>query len=99
MKKFLLLAFVWALVLSGCPNGDGGVNLLVGTWANPAYDGLGGSPPYKIVFKGDGTLEVYYDIASATPEETGTYTFAFAAFLPGTIDFLSNLSTISFNIE
>ncbi|MBU1627630.1 hypothetical protein KKB18_09710 [bacterium] len=32
-------------------------------------------------------------------EKSGTYTFAFVAFVPGTIDFISNLSTISFDVE
>ena len=43
---------------------------LVGTWINPAYEGgwFG-----KVVYRDDGTVEIYYLISDTTVVATGTY--------------------------
>ena len=68
-----------AFILSTCAPSSGDddeENLLVGTWVNPANDGMGGDPPAKIVFKEDGTLDIYENVADTNPLESHTYTIS-----------------------
>ena len=81
MKKLLLLVCVLVIVILGCEEpteGDtietGSDNLVVGTWVNPDYDGMGGGPPAKSDIKDDGTLDIYENAADMSPLDSGTYT-------------------------
>ena len=69
-------AVVAALVVAGCGNkGPEESWTYVGTWANSAYDGLGGGPPAKIDLMAS-SMTYYNKVADVVPLSTGSFALA-----------------------
>lgn len=45
----------------------------IGTWQNPAYNGMGGGPPAKIIVDSNSGIAFYDNVSDAIAVGTGTY--------------------------
>jgi len=71
IMAFLLLWMLCAVVACNLSGPEAGWTL-VGTWINAEYEGPDGIPA-KVVYRADGSAEIYELISATTADGTGTY--------------------------